>query len=112
MWCNQIFSLLEKTTDTVYTIRNIVVCEDYETASQIARTNYGDSAIAIDTTFYPVHIGTTYTDGIFYSGNVPVMKSRTEEVKIDELKTEIKELRDANKLLTDCLLEISEIVYA
>lgn len=61
MWCNQIFSLISGDT-----IQNIIVVDNYELANQIARIQYGDDAIAVDSTFYPVSIGYKYIDGIFY----------------------------------------------
>ncbi len=61
MWCNQIFSLIADGT-----IQNIIVCDNYETANQIARMQYGDSAFAEDTTQYPVSAGCKYINKIFY----------------------------------------------
>lgn len=86
MWCNQIFSLLALEGGTTYRIGNIIVADNYEVASKIARNEFGETALAVDTTFYPVSIGFTYCDGTFYNlaGNA-VAKSKTDEERIKEL---------------------------
>lgn len=89
MKCNQIFSLLQLTDSetATYTIKNIIVASDYEKASKIARTFYGSDAIAIDTTLYPVAIGYTYVNKVFYDANGNVVESNpTEAEEIAELK--------------------------
>ena len=89
MYCNQIFSLLALTEEetSTYTIQNVIVASDFEKASKIARVFYGNSAIALDTTRYPVGIGCTYREGIFYDreGNV-VEKIPTEAEQIAALE--------------------------
>ena len=61
MWCNQIFSQIFEGK-----IQNIIVCDNYEIANYLARCTYGDSAVAVDTTLYPVTIGDLYEEGRFY----------------------------------------------
>lgn len=92
MWCNQIFSLLSK-QDNNYKIENIIVADNYEIASQLARLQYGESAIAVDTTRYPLKIGDIYEDGIFYSAETgnEVNANPTEQEAIKELKKENEE---------------------
>lgn len=94
MWCNQIFSLLALEGGTTYRIGNIIVADNYEVASKIARNEFGEAALAVDTTFYPVSIGFTYCDGMFYdlAGNT-VAKSKTDEERIAELAAENEELK-------------------
>ncbi|SHO53712.1 hypothetical protein [Anaerocolumna xylanovorans] len=87
MWCNQIFSLIKDKE-----IQNIIVCDNYEVASQIARFQYGDDAIAIDTTQYPLGVGCKYIDGLFYEEDGVAIINRTltadEEAAIAKKKVE------------------------
>ena len=62
MWCNQIFSLISNET-----VENIIVCDNYEVANQLARNIYGDKAYAVDTTQYPLEIGCKHIEGKFYT---------------------------------------------
>jgi hypothetical protein len=90
MWCNQIFSLIK---DEV--VQNIIVCDNYEVANQIARVQYGEDAIAVDTTQYPLSIGCKYIDNIFYEedGETVVERNLTadEEAAIAKAKAEALE---------------------
>ena len=87
MWCNQIFSLIADGT-----IQNIIVCDNYETANQIARTQYGESAFAEDTTQYPVSAGCKYIKKRFYEpdGKTLIRRNPTtdEEAKLAMQKAE------------------------
>lgn len=70
----------------IYVVANVIVCESYEIASRIARCEFGESALAIDTTLFPVAIGDTYRDGVFYDslGNV-IKRNPTESEQIEAL---------------------------
>lgn len=108
MWCNQIFSLLSK-QESGYQIENIIVADNYEIASKIARMQYGDTAIAMDTTLYPVAIGHTYQDGKFYNDDGrEVEKNPTEEERIKKAEQSINTLTDccADLLYSQCLLQL------
>ena len=87
MWCNQIFSQIKHET-----IKNIIVADNYEIANQLARTIYGEGAIAVDSTQYPVSIGDIYREGIFYfkDGITPVPRTPTadEEAAVAKAKAE------------------------
>lgn len=74
MWCNQIFSLV-----TNEVIENIIVCDNYENANQIARTLYGEESYAVDTTQYPLGIGYKCVNGVFYTpdGKEEVVRNLT-----------------------------------
>ena len=111
------YSLLMHREDD-YQIQNIIVCENYEKASQIARATLGDDAIAVDTTLYPVQIGDTYKDGNFYDseGNI-IPKNPTEAEEIATLKSTIARqnatiselqatMANQDELLADILLNI------
>lgn len=78
-----------------YVVANVIVCKSYEIASRIARCEFGESALAIDTTLYPVSIGDTYRDGVFYDslGNV-IERNLTESEQIEELTRKNKELNE------------------
>lgn len=97
-----------------YVIANIIVCASYEIASRIARCEFGESALAIDTTLFPVAIGDTYRDGVFYDylGNV-IERNLTESEQIEALtiaNEEQKRIIDLQAeeiaLLNETLLEM------
>jgi hypothetical protein len=85
MWCKQTFAYIN---DGV--VQNDVVCDNYETANQLARLQYGDTAIAVDTTQYPIYIGCKYVNGVFYEedGVTVINRNPTESEAIDALQTE------------------------
>lgn len=98
----------------VYVVANVIVCTSYEIASRIARCEFGESALAIDTTLFPVAIGDTYINGIFYDseGNV-IERNLTESEQIEALmlaNTEQKEIIESQAekiaLLNELLLEM------
>lgn len=86
MWVNQIFSLIDDTG----TIQNIIVCDNYEIANQIARMSYENDAYAIDTTQYPVSVGCKHIDGRFYQedGVTEILRNPTPDEQIVILEAE------------------------
>lgn len=74
-------------------VQNIIVCDNYELANQIARGTYGDSAVAVDCLQYPCMIGGTYKDGKFYDlqGNEVAYVPTQEE--------QVQTLQNVNELL-------------
>lgn len=100
MWCNQIFSLIHEDK-----VRNTIVCDNYEIANQIARSIYGVSSFAIDTTQYPIMIGDSYIDGLFYHDNVEIIRNPTETESISILEN--KQLE--TELNVDYRLSLLEI---
>lgn len=88
MWCNQIFSLISGET-----IQNIIVCDNYEVANQIARINYGEDAYAVDTTQYTLGIGYKHIEGVFYDTEDNIVERiPTEQEEIYLLKNAYNEL--------------------
>ena len=105
MWCNQIFSLMSVNPDASYKIENIIVADDYTIANQIAKAQYGVTAIAVETTRFPLCIGDCYKDGNFYSQETGerILPVPTEEEQIKELKALVEELM---LLQSDLLYEL------
>lgn len=88
MWCNQIFSLISEER-----IKNIIVCDNYEIANQIARLHYGNEAMAVDTTHYPVSIGNKYIDETFINDDgIIIERNPTEQEEIQLLKNTYNKL--------------------
>lgn len=96
MWCNQIFSLINDNT-----VQNIIVCDNYEIANQIAKAQYGDAAMAVDTTYYPLQQGCRYVDGIFYEadGVTVIDRNPTHEEEIAALQAD-------NATMTEYLVDL------
>ena len=55
MIVHQVFAIVHEET-----VQNIIVCDNYELANQIARGTYGNEAIAVDCLQYPCFIGCKY----------------------------------------------------
>ena len=47
-------------------IKNIIVCDNFETANWLSRAAYGDTAFSVDCLQYPCQTGDRYRDGVFY----------------------------------------------
>ena len=61
MYVKQTFALIQGET-----IKQDIVCDNYELANQLARRIYGADAIAVDSTQYPISEGDKYIKGCFY----------------------------------------------
>jgi len=61
MYTKQTFAIIK---DEI--IKQDIVCDNYELANQLARRVYGDDAIAVDSSQYPVGEGDYYINGNFY----------------------------------------------
>ncbi|SET52646.1 hypothetical protein SAMN05443270_0368 [Lacrimispora sphenoides] len=64
MIVHQVFAQISKKE-----IKNIIVCDNYETANRLTRAAYGNEAYAVDCSQYPCGIGDRYHDGAFYRVN-------------------------------------------
>lgn len=58
----------------------------------------------------PVGIGDQYRDGKWYRGDEEILSPSEERIKA--LESEVSALREGNDTLTQCILEMSEMVYA
>lgn len=103
MWCNQIFSLINNGT-----IQNIVVCDNYETANQLSRSMFGNNALAVDTTLYPVAIGDSYISGKFYRDGVEIPANPTEAREIEILQEITSELQSMTSDIEEALCDSDE----
>ncbi len=61
MYIKQTFAIIKDET-----IKQDIVCDNYELANQLARNVYGEDAIAVESTQYPISEGDKYIDGYFY----------------------------------------------
>lgn len=88
MIVHQVFAIVHEEI-----VQNIIVCDNYELANQIARGTYGESAVAVDCLQYPCMIGGTYKDGKFYGldGN--------EIAYVPTQEQQVQTLQQVNELL-------------
>ena len=74
------------------------MCENYELANQLARSEYGNDAIGVECSQYLCGIGDFYTNGMFYNktvdengnevqGKMIVRQNTAEEDAAEALKT-------------------------
>lgn len=94
MIVHQVFAIVHEET-----VQNIIVCDNYELANQIARGTYGEEAIAVDCLQYPCSIGGKYKDGKFYDleGN-EIAYVPTQEQQVASLQEMNKTLYKVAKL--------------
>lgn len=84
-------------------VQNVMICDEYTLANEIARMSYGEDAFAIDVEQYPVAIGDEYRDGFFYR-----TLEDGSEIQIEYVPTErqaIVALEDQNTFLETALVE-------
>lgn len=93
MYVKQTFAIIQGET-----VKNDIVCDNYELANQLARSVYGEDAIAVESTQYPISVGDNYRDGVFYYKNseIAVPRQNTGEEnallaveKVTELESDI-----------------------
>ncbi len=104
MYSNQIFALMGKQND-VLTINNLCICDDYEMANKLARACYGSDAIAADVSLYPVRLGDSYVDGIYYRDGAVIERNPTEAERIEALQAQ----QDAFEI--DSTIVQADIIY-
>lgn len=94
MIVHQVFAIIHEEI-----VQNIIVCDNYELANQIARGTYGEEAIAVDCLQYPCSIGGKYKDGKFYDleGN-EIAYVPTQEQQVASLQEMNKTLYKVAKL--------------
>ena len=85
MVVHQIFAIINETD-----IKNIMVCDNYELANQLARMTYGNEAFAEDCTQYPVSIGDKFIDRVFYFKDGVTMVPRMNTAEEDAQEAHVK----------------------
>lgn len=90
MWCMQNFALIKNNE-----VKDIIVCDNFEVANQLAKNVYGDQAQAQDVTRYPLAVGDEYKDGKFYRFNEEVLPYPTVEERLTELRALEIQLEEA-----------------
>lgn len=83
MVVHQVFAVINEEV-----IENVIVCDNYTLANDLARTVFGESAIAVECTQYCVGIGDFYKEGRFYfkDGETIVKRQNTAEEEAAEAK--------------------------
>lgn len=109
MWCNQIFSLINEQE-----VKNIIVCDNYEVANQIARLQLGEESYAVDTTQYPLSIGCKHLDNVFYEEDGVTVIERNETVEEETIITKarvdnLENRQSESELNVDYRLSILEL---
>ena len=90
MWCTQNFAIIANER-----VENIMVCDDYDIANQLAKSMCGENAIAIDVSHIGVEIGDAYRDGQFYKGDEVIKPFPTVEELINKLRGDTSNLEEA-----------------
>lgn len=87
-------------------VKQIICCETYGIADQLAKNMLGNKAYAVDVTQYRVTSGYKYIDGVFYDfNNNKVIRENTAEEDVKIAKTRCNELEEELNNQSDVLLE-------
>lgn len=86
MYIKQTFALIQGEI-----IKQDIVCDNYEVANQLARSVYGEDAIAVDSTQYPVSEGDYYINGNFYFKDKKTLVPR-EDTQEEQLRAIFSEI--------------------
>lgn len=87
-------------------VKQIICCETYGIADQLAKNMLGNKAYAVDVTQYRVTSGYKYIDGVFYDfNNNKVIRENTAEEDVKIAKTRCNELEEELNSQSDVLLE-------
>ncbi len=99
------------------TVKNTIVCDNYEEANKLARMIYDDTAIAVEINQWLVSIGSKYMDGMFYNVNeetgeisaaeyIPTQEQQVAvlEAYVSEIKEELNPTIDAETCTLDELI--------
>lgn len=109
MYVKQTFAIIQGET-----IKQDIVCDNYELANQLARNIYGEDAIAVESTLYPISVGDKCINGYFYfkDGVTRVPRNNTAEEnallavnKVDSLESDIA----TNNIDLDYRLSVIEL---
>lgn len=85
MIVHQVFAMILNET-----VMNIMICENYQLANDIAKGSYGPEAFAVDILQYPCQMGDKYINGRFYrqSDGTEIEYVPTQEQEVAKLKAE------------------------
>lgn len=95
------------------TVKNVIICNNYELANYLARATYGQEAFAVDCTQYPCGIGDSYREGMFYrilddGTTQPVPYVPTAEQQVEQLSWQMEQ-QDELSVDLDYRLSIMEL---
>lgn len=95
-------------------VKNIIVCNNYEMANQLARNNYGEEAIAVDCTYWACQVGDTYENGGFIDENGNLREYKGSEAEnISKLELENKALKNQisedNETMLDMAFDLDTV---
>lgn len=90
-------------------IKNVIKCDNYEVANQLARSEYGQDAIGVDCSQYLCGIGDFFVNSTFYSSTID---ENGEEVKGEEIvrqNTAEEDAAEALKIVNELAETVAEI---
>ena len=90
MWCTQNFAMIADGE-----VKNIIVCDDYDVANELAQGMYGNNAVAFDVSQYSVIIGDKYENGKFYRAEEEIKPNPTVDELINKLNADTQALEEA-----------------
>ena len=95
MVAQQVFAIISDKT-----VKNTIVCNDYQTANYLAKGGYANDAFALDCLQYPCQIDDKYIDGIFYRADGSIIE------RVPTAEEEVLYLKQQNENLTIVLADM------
>ena len=101
--------------ETGFLVKNRIVCDDIETATQLAIAAYGSNAKAHEITFYPVTIGDLYINGSFFRKMADdqyeqIVSSGSYQDMITRLEAQNAEMAEELQAALDAICELYEML--
>ena len=90
-------------------IKNVIKCDNYEVANQLARSEYGQDAIGVDRSEYRSGIDDFFVNNTFYSRTID---ENGEEVKGEEIvrqNTAEEDAAEALKIVNELAETVAEV---
>lgn len=92
-------------------IENLIVCDTYPVAADLAEASLGKGAVAVDVSKYPVRIGDRYIEGLFYEKNsnelINPLPTEKEEIQLLKNESQAKDELILDNAYRVAVLEIS-----
>ena len=96
MWCTQNFAFVADDE-----VKDVVVCDNINTATQIAKNIYGPDTVVLDVTRYEVQLGDNFRNGKFYRGKKEILASPSVEDRLNGLTASSSDLEEVACELTE-----------
>lgn len=90
-------------------IKNVIKCDNYEVANQLARSEYGQDAIGVDCSQYLCGIGDFFVNNTFYSKTLDENGNEVQGEEIVRQNTAEEDAAEALKIVNELAETVAEV---